>query len=193
VAYATDIVTLAEAKLQLNIPASDTTSDAELAGFISAATQPVEDVVGPVVNRTAVDVFDGGRSQLLLTQRPVSSITSVVDTGATVSSGSYTFNAASGVLTQIAGPSPLPFLVGVQSVTVTYVAGRVANTAAVAASAFGNMRLAALIIVQHLWDTQRPAAAGPFTQGVDDYDPRYGFSVPRRATELLGERVAGFA
>lgn len=190
-AYATDIVTLAEAKTHLNI--TDSSSDAELAGFIGAATQPVEDVVGPVVQRTVTEVFDGGRASVLLTSRPVSSITSVTDTGATISSTSYTFNAASGVLTQIAGPSPLPFLVGVQSVSVTYVAGRVANTAAVASSAYGAIRMAALIIVQHLWETQRPAAAGPFSQGVDDYDPRYSFSIPRRATELLGERVAGFA
>lgn len=188
---ATDIVTLAEAKLHLNITGTD--SDAELAGFISAATQPCEDVVGAVVNRTVVEVFDGGRAQLPLSHRPVSSITSVVDTGTTLSASSYTVNAESGVLTLVAGPSPLPFLVGVQSVTVTYVAGRVASTAAVATSAYGNIRMAALIIVQHLWETQRPAAAGPFTQGVDDFDPRYSFSIPRRATELLGERVAGFA
>lgn len=187
---ATDIVTLAEAKAHLNI--TDSSSDTELAGFISAATQPVEDVVGAVVNRTVVEAFNGGRPSLLLTT-PVSSITSVVATGATLAASSYVFNAASGVLTQVAGPSPLPFLAGVQSVTVTYVAGRVASTAAVATSAFGNIRMAALIIIQHLWDTQRPAASGPYSQGVDDYDPRYSFSVPRRATELLGERVGGFA
>lgn len=177
------IVSLEDAKTHLNI--TSTTSDEELRSMIESVTAVVEQYVGAVVRRTEVEVFDGGRAQLTLSHIPVISVTSVVDTGATVSASSYTFNATSGVLTQIAGPSLLPFLVGVQSVTVTYVAGRTTVPA--------NIRMAALLILQHMWESQRPAAAGPFSQGSDDYDPRYSYSVPRRALELLGEPIGGFA
>lgn len=187
---ATDIVTLAECKTHLNI--TDSSSDTELGGFISGATAVVERYVGAVVNRAVVETFDGGVSRLSLSHLPVSSVTSVVDDGATLAAGDYVVSPDSGVLSRVAGSGLSAFLVGVQSVVVTYVAGRVASTAAVAA-AYPDFRLAALIIIQHMWETQRPAAAGPFTQGSDDYDPRYSYSVPRRALELLGEPIGGIA
>lgn len=189
---ATDIVTTAETKTHLNIDASNTASDAELAGFISAGSRVVDREVGPVVQRTVVQTFDGGRSQVLLSETPVASITSVVDNGTTVSASDYTVGSDSGVLYRVDGDGLTEFDPGIRSLVVTYVAGRVANTAAVAAS-YGDFRLAALIIIQHMWETQRPAAAGPFTQGNDDYDPRYAYSIPRRALELLGEPVGGIA
>lgn len=189
---ATDIVTLAETKTHLNIDSSNTASDAELAGFISGATATVERYVGPVVYRTVTEVFDGGRPDLLLTQHPVSSITSVTVSGTALTSDDYEFNGDTGVLTRVSGSARVAFTSGIQNVSVVYVAGVASNTAAVAAAA-PNSRLAALIIVQHMWETQRPAAAGPFTQGSDDYDPRYSYSVPRRALELLGEPIGGIA
>ena len=72
---------------------------------------------------------------------------------------------------------------------------RIADTAAVATD-LADVRLAGLIILQHMWETQRPAAQGPFSQASDDYDPRYAYSVPRRAQELLGVEIGeavGFA
>lgn len=187
---ATDIVTTAETKTHLNI--TDSSSDTELGGFISAATAVVERYVGAVVNRSVTEVFDGGRAVLPLSHTPISSITSVTDSGTALTSSDYAFNSVSGVLTRVAGSFPLAFLWGVQSVSVTYVAGRVAATADVAGS-YPDFRLAALIIIQHMWETQRPAAQGAFTQGTDDYDPRYSFSIPRRAIELLGEPIGGIA
>lgn len=184
---ATDIVTLADAKAQLNI--TDSSSDTELAGFISAVTATIEDHVGAVVNRSVTEEFDGGRDVVLLTSIPVVSVTSVTDSGSTVDVSGYKIDKNSGVLTRVAGPSPMTFLPGIQSVSVTYSAGQAANAAAVE----GNIRLAALIMLQHLWETQRPAAQGPFSQGGDDYDPRYSYSIPRRALELLGEPIGGIA
>lgn len=190
-AGALDLVSLADAKAQLNI--TSTGSDVELAGFISAATKPIERIVGPVIARPVTEVWDGGRYQLVLRKPPVLSVTSVTDSGTVLDPSSYKVDGPSGVLSRVAGPSLLPFLPGVQSVTVVYQAGRAADVAAVTAT-FPDIRLAALIIVQHLWQTQRPAAGNPFTQGgSDDYDPRSSFAVPRKVTELLGDPVGGFA
>jgi hypothetical protein len=187
---ATDIVALADAKAQLNI--TDTSSDAELAGYISAVTRPVEKYVGPVIHRNVTEVFDGGRTTMILSQIPVVSITSVTEGGTLVAASGYTVAKDSGVLTRVAGVAPVATVPGVQSVSVLYVAGQAADTTAVTAN-LGHIRLAALIILQHMWETQRPAGGGPFSQGQDDYDPRYSYSIPRRALELLGEPIGGFA
>lgn len=187
---ATDIINLADAKAQLNI--TDSGSDTELAGYISAVTRPVEKYVGPVIHRTVTEVFDGGRTTMTLSQIPVVSITSVTEGGAVLDASGYTVARESGVLTRVAGVSPVATLPGMQNVSVVYVAGQAANTAAVA-SDLGHVRLAGLIILQHMWETQRPAGGGPFSQGQDDYDPRYSYSIPRRALELLGEPLGGFA
>jgi uncharacterized phiE125 gp8 family phage protein len=184
---ATDVVSLAEAKLQLNM--TDTASDNELGVFISAASEAIEDYVGPVVNRSVTDVTDGGRAEVLLTKIPVASITSVTDGGTVLPAEAYKVSLTSGVVTRVSGGYPYPFTYGIQSVQVTYVAGRAANTAAVP----NRYKMAALIIIQHLWETQRPAAAGPFSQGADDFDPRYTYSIPRRALEMLGAPVGGIA
>ena len=187
---ATDIIALADAKAQLNI--TDTASDAELAGYVSAVTRVVERYAGAVIHRSVTEVFDGGRAQVLLSKLPVVSVLSVTDSGAVVDSSGYKVDKEAGVLTRVAGPSPMAFLPGVQSVSVLYQAGQAASVAAVAQD-LADIRLGALIILQHMWDTQRPAAAGPFSQGGDDFDPRYTYSVPRRALELLGEPVGGIA
>lgn len=189
---ATDIIDLAAAKKQLNIPVEETSDDEELAGYVSGVTRVVERYVGVVIGRSVTDVFDGGGAVVLLRTLPVLSITSVTDSGATVDASGYRVSKPSGVLTRVAGPSPLPFLPGFQSVEVTYQAGQAANIAEVKEE-LGDVRLAALLILQHMWDTQRPAAAGPFSQGSDDFDPRYTYSIPRRALELLGEPLGGIA
>lgn len=189
---ATDLFLLADAKAQLNI--TDAASDAELAGYVSGVTRVVERYVGAVVNRTVTEVFDGGRCEVLLSKIPVASVTKVTDSGTVLDAGAYRAS-SSGVLSRVAGPSRTLFLPGVQSVQVEYVAGQVADTAAVATD-LADVRLAGLIILQHMWETQRPAAQGPFSQASDDYDPRYAYSVPRRAQELLGIEIGeavGFA
>lgn len=186
---ATDIVTVADAKAQLNIPLSDTSHDAELAGFVSAATGVVERYAGAVINRTVTETFDGGRRSVLLAYLPVVSVTSVTEAGTAVDPAGYTVASASGVLTRSSAGTATRWGSGLSSVAVTYVAGQAATTAEVP----GNIRLAALIIIQHMWETQRPAAEGPFAGRGDDFDPRYTYSIPRRALELLGEPTPSIA
>jgi hypothetical protein len=176
------IVTLAQIKSQLNIPSGDTSNDTELALYGDAATTAVEEVVGTVTQVAVTEKFHGGKVAVTLAS-PVVSVTSVTDFGNVLTSADWSLNDRT--LTRVAGLYPLPFLPGVNSVVVAYTAGLAVVPA--------GYQLAALIIVQHMWETQRPAGRSPFNQQSDEYDPRYSYSIPRRALELLGEPIAGFA
>ena len=172
-----DLVTLAEAKAHLNIVGS--TDDAELPIFITAATSIVERYVGAVLAQTLTERFDGGRRALILAGRPVTSVTSVIVDGAALAAGAYTIDKAAGIISSTGGR----FAAGSQNVVIVYDAGR--------ASVDPHHRLAALIIIQHMWETQRGTASP--RQRDDTFDPRYTYSIPRRALELLGEPTPGVA
>jgi len=180
------IISLAEGKSHLRMPVDETTHDEDLMSFIWAATGVVELYVGAVVRRTHTQTFDGtGQSRLLLSHIPVLSITSVTEDGTTVDPSGYKINKPAGVLVRVAGSADYAWRPGVQNVDVVYVAAR--------SDVEESWRLAAKIIVKHMWETQRAAAPGPMTQGNEDFDPRYTYSIPRRALELLGEPVGGIA
>lgn len=184
-AQSVQLVSLADARNQLRIPAADTSHDAEIADFLRSVTAVVERYKLAVVATTRTDTFDGGVPSVALRRFPVLSVSSVSDFGTVLPPGSYEVNLRTGVLTRVAQFLPYPFLPGSQSVSVTYVAG--------SASTPPDYARAALIILQHMWETMRPAGRAPFSQQSDDYDPRYSYSIPRRALELLGEPVGGFA
>lgn len=177
------IISLADAKAQLNIDASDTSSDAEVLDFIRSATSICEQYAGIIAQRTCVETFHGGKPHLLLGNQPVLAVTSVVDRGQTLDPSTYEVNTGSGVLTRVAGVYALPFLPGFDSVVVTYTAGMQVVPA--------HIQQAARIIVQHLWETQRTAGRNAYSGNPDEYDPRYSYSIPRRALELLGPPILG--
>lgn len=179
------IVSLKDAREQINFVRDPSPDDEELRSLIEGVAGPIEDYVGAVARRTEIEVFDGGQSTVLLSHIPLISVTEVRDSGTVLDPSAYTVNTASGVLTRVSGTGRYCFRPGIQSLQVIYVAGRVIIPA--------NVRMAALITIQHIWDTQRPAGAGAFTQGTDDFDPRYTYSIPRRALELLGEPAGGLA
>ncbi|MCP2339167.1 hypothetical protein [Actinomadura rupiterrae] len=180
------LVSLAETKAELRIAADDTSQDGEVQDMLRAATDVVEHYVGAIVRRTFTDTYGGlVGSSLLLTRTPVLSIVSVVESGTTLTPADYLVDAESGVLRRVAADFPQLWLFGIQNVTVTYVAGRTAVKPA--------WREACLIITAHMWETQRGPQRGPFQSGSEDYDPRYSYSIPRRALELLNEPVGGIA
>ncbi|GAA3077853.1 hypothetical protein [Streptosporangium carneum] len=173
------IVSLAETKKHLNI--TSTADDAELAEVVRAVTPVVERHAGAVTRRIHVEDHPGGYA-LALQHTPVLTITSIT-------------GARPGVLNQAVDQLADAQVTGVVQrldggwisgpVRVTYTAGRTEVPA--------NVRLAALIIIGHLWEIQRGTVA-PRLGGDDEvWDPRAGFAVPRRALELLGEQVSGIA
>jgi hypothetical protein len=112
---------------------------------------------------------------------PVLSLTSVV-----AADGSMTWDPANmlvdgetGLLTVTSGES----LAG--AVDFTYQAGELVVRE--------DYRLAALIIVQHLWETQRGTMGVQLGGDGETYVAGRGFAIPRRAIELLGTPLPGVA
>lgn len=177
------IVSLADARAQLNMRPSETDDDDELRGFIGAATGAVERALGRVVvRRTIVERHQVGRvSEVLLRRVPVLSLTSVAaaDGSATWDTADMLVDEETGLLSVTSGER----LAG--AVDVTYQAGEVAIPE--------DYRLAGLIIIEHLWETQRGTMGVQLGGDNEAYMPGRGFAVPRRALELLDSQLPGVA
>lgn len=180
-------ITLQDVKDQLNITTN--TYDVELGGYLAAACDIVEEWAGVVEQRTIVGEFVDmlgysqatfidplGRSSLgtrvmVLRHRPVISITSITSSpsGAVFDPSWFNVDAATGIVRRIDGSTFFG------QMTVTYVAGYATPPPWAV--------LAAKIIVQHLWRTQRGSR-----KGMGD-DPGLvagvGFLVPNQAAALL--------
>jgi len=144
---ATDIISLTEAKHEIG-GLSSNLDDTLLAAYISAVSEHIDRLVGPVVNRTITgETHDtNGERELFLRSTPVSSITTCTeyllggtaqtitpDTVATKNAyGCWlnTTDAHSARLARRMNGMPTYWPVG-GTVVITYVAGRYATTAAV--------------------------------------------------------------
>lgn len=152
---ALDIVTLVEAREFLKPRAGDTGSDDEMQRFITRLTPAVETEVGPVVQRAEIAAIDGacGFCETSAPKWPMVSVTS----GTYLSDGSAVVTSKmvsrKGLIVTTDG-SPLPL----RPWTMTYLAGRVANTAAVP----GNIKGGALEMLKLAWATQRGQDAPAF-------------------------------
>jgi hypothetical protein len=137
------------------------TSDADreqLQWLCGAATDAIERDLGRVLTRrTFAEVYDGGDVAIVLRQSPVISVTSVADSSVSLTASDYTLDSSAGILYRGSTSGYWArFTTGRQSVLVTYVAGytdppRVA-------------RLAALTLIQSLWQTSQQA----FHPGLDE-------------------------
>lgn len=162
----TQFITLGEVKAHANIPSSQTSHDVELDMIRGSAEEVVQGLIGPVLWRTVVEVVRPRSGAAILSTLPVQSVTSVVNDGAVVSG--YTLNGRAGLVEGVETRSAL---------TVTYVAGRAVVPDAV--------RLAALIIAGHLWQTQRSGAPSALPSQDFDVPMGLGFAIPARALDLL--------
>jgi len=176
------LVSLSQVKDQLNIPAADTSQDSELLTYIDAATFPVEEACGRVIDqRTVMDELVVRGSSLLLRSVPVASLTSVVavDGSQSWDVDQLHVNGESGEVMALSGP------VFCGRILATYLAGE--------SEVPPNAQLAALIIIQHLWETQRGTMGVQLGGDNESYVAGRGFAVPRRALELLGGQLPGVA
>lgn len=196
----TVIVTLDDVKSHLN--KTDFADDLELQGFIDAATPLIENIAGPVIPRTVVEYYSGGTTVINLNSMPVSSVTSIVETygqtnysltqsdlGSAMSGFAFTFDSLTGRVVRRSYNAEAMFPIGNNNVKVTYVTGRDTVPA--------NIRLATLMLIQHLWSTSQMNRNGgrPSLGGDDTFVPGMGFAVPNRVKELLqpSPRVPGVA
>lgn len=168
------LVTLEEAKRQLGI--TGTSEDVELQTYIDALPAVIEGFVGVVEQREITDQVAGGRPALAVLHPPLVSVTSLSGVGVTYLADSLELDSTAGVITQASGGV---FPAG--TYTVTYTAGR--------PSVPPTIKLAALVLLQHLWRTQR-ATRGGLAGGGDDFSvtepvPGFGYAVPHRVLQLL--------
>lgn len=175
---AVDIITIDDVHDHLNMTDATEGDDLELAVHITAASELVEQMVGPVVIRQFTDLERTG-PRLALDQRPVVELLAVAPTfgaGAALDVAGLVVNRETGTVRQVSGS----YLLG-GPWDVTYTAGR-AETVAEVPDALG---LACRVIVAHLWETQRAATLGPQS---DDFTPLVqgsGFAIPYRARDLM--------
>lgn len=179
-----EIIGLVEAKAQLNDAGDD--DDEEIRDYLSAATYVCEHFVGSVVRRTVTETYDGGRPEIVLRSAPAVSVTTVTESGTVLAPANYSLSDA-GVLRRVQGRHLFDFEDGVDNIAVTYVAGRTVVTP--------NVRLAARLLLQHWWATQRQGANMARLSGDEVLTiPGVAWSIPIRVTQLLdADTIGGFA
>jgi len=189
--FETLVLPLQDAKDALNIPQATTTSDTEIMAYVATIEGILRGMTGgPVVNRT----ITAERSEMManqtvipVRQRPLVSVTSITSAsgGAIDISAGLDLDANAGLIRRKLGlPFYGPFFQWLPAVTVTYVAGWGTSVPA----SFG---VAARIILQHLWDTQRGAAGQPLQGEELVTPPGFGYAIPAAAAELLDGSLNG--
>ncbi|MFJ4712719.1 head-tail connector protein [Streptomyces sp. NPDC088785] len=170
------LLTLDEAKAQLDIESD--VDDVELEVYIDGLTAPIENLVGVVEERTVTETVQGTGATLVLLKTPaiaLVSITPQVTGGSLLDVAQLHLDGATGVVRPLTGGC---FYGGPW--TVTYTAGR--------AEIPPTIRLAARMLLQHLWRTRYGSARGQ--SGADDWSvsepvPGFGYAIPNRVLQLL--------
>lgn len=188
------LITLAEAKLHLNIGTGDTGHDTEIQSFIDAATPVVEHVCGPIVGSAYAESYDGGLAYISLRHNPVQVVTSVIEYRGTAAyvlaastvpgtGGAYQYSVEldTGRVIRRSSGVETPFPIGRGSVVIAYTAGR--------ATVPPNITLAAKELVRHWYQQTQQGGRPTFAASgaIEDITPAVlqGFAVPNRVRELL--------
>lgn len=183
------VFSLADAKAHLNI--TSTTNDEELRGWLDVATEIVEQLAAEVTARRSIterfqaDCWPAlsvsrywSTSSLVLTYRPVLSLTSVTSLDGTVTwdVNNLDVDPSSGIVRvlsgrALSGPLRVVYDAGYEVIPARYVG-------------------AAKIVLRHLWETQRAAVGGAKRSRAGMVDDNMmlvaGYAVPRAAAELIG-------
>ena len=179
------LITLADAKASLGIPATTTTNDSDIERYIEAATPVIENITGPLLLSSRAYRLDGGGGAVLVGSG-FNSVTSVTESGTPITD--YVADTAAGIIYAGSAASPRTFRPGIGSVVVVVSVG--------AASIPANIILATRELVRHWWQQGRQGNRPAFgNEGVSEVSVPSGFAVPRRVIELCepNRRTAGFA
>lgn len=165
---------LSTAKAFLNI--TSTTNDDELRDFIQVATACASEYSGLQLAPVAVEETHDGCGQHVWLRKPKAlSVTTVVESGATLAADDYSVRHGGQALLRRAGSAPGVWLGGIDAVTVTYFAGVQGNDLVLASHAVKQM-------LKHLWSTQRGSKRAPTA---DEWESGSGYTFPTRVTQLL--------
>ena len=169
----------------LNIPAASANQE-EIRRFIDAAQDLAENYVGAVLGRRTItsEKYDGNTDVLRLRNPRAISISSVYENGDLLDSSQYLLDPTGQRLYRLTTSSLSSttygaygyWAAGVNSVSVTYVAGYTVTPPAV--------QQGVLEILRHLWQTQR-GSANVLARNGDEWVTSSTYSLPRRAMELL--------
>jgi hypothetical protein len=145
------IMSLADAREQLRrVPGKSTADDDELRLYIASTSRIIEDIVGSQSIQTRTFVTNGGGS-VMLPDAPVT-VLSVVENGITLSPATdYVIDYPGGIIRRGTTLWSWSFFGGYQNIVVTYTVG--------SGVVSENVRLAARIILGHLWSTTGAQAA----------------------------------
>ncbi|MFC9085356.1 head-tail connector protein [Nocardiopsis dassonvillei] len=178
------VLTLDAAKRQLKITTD--AHDQDLADYIAGVTEVVEHYVGPVDDRQVVERWSGWREVIAVRHTPVVEVVEVtyLDGGQAVDVADVDVDPVTGAL-QLISATRWP----AGRLRITYTAGR-------GGVAPHSAQVAALMIVQHLWEVRRGADSrrptfSPVEPTVNVTTPNYTFSVPKRAVQLLEPHATG--
>lgn len=197
-----DLLTLAEARDAVNLTGND--HDTELAVYVTAVSQRIDSLCGPVVNRTVTDeLHDGGRARIFPRYTPVSSVTSITEyvstTGTALTAETNATKPASGYLLdhtgtlsyiwRRSGGADRAFADGRRNVSITYVAGRYASTATVEE----RFKTAAAGVLRRIWKREQSAWAQAANFFPDTENPapslRFFKAVDPIIAELLSDQL----
>lgn len=179
------LITLADAKASLGIPAAVTTNDSDIERYIEAATPVIENITGPLLLAARVYVLDGG-SGAVLVGSGFNTVTSVTESGVPITD--FVADAPSGIIYAGSAANPRLFKSGLRNVVVVLSVG--------ASVIPPNVVLATRELVRHWWQQGRQGNRPAFgNEGVSEVNVPSGFAVPRRVIELCepNRRTAGFA
>jgi uncharacterized phiE125 gp8 family phage protein len=183
------IVGLGDIREHLAITTNGT--DAILLTLGQRASDLCENKTGQIWRRTTItgELYSGGGSALILQKPPASSITTVVETGVTLTSSDYTLDPSGGMLYRGPTRSGMLWLWGRSNISLTYVAGPPGGIVP------DDLAHSVLELIAHFWDVRRGGSQTRRGAGaVDDWDPRQGFTVPRRVSEVWDSyKPVGFA
>jgi len=174
------IITLADVKAYLRVYSTDT--DAEITDMLEAVSDVCERFTRKVWRSTSyTETYSGEGIGAVLTLRhvPVTTVTTVTENGAAVTSTGWVLDGRQGWLQRGSSLVPLSWQRGFQNIVVTYTAAP--------ASVPANIEQGCRLLAQHMWETQRGGGL-PRQAGADgEYDPRLGFYVPNRVRQAWGE------
>lgn len=177
------LISLDDAARSLKWPAAEIAKNGDMLRlYIAAATDVLEDITGALLVRTVVQQADGGRTGVLLWERPTGDPVVTID-GKAYTRAKVNRNAGIVYADGIGGRFPD----GVQNITITYLTG--------SESVSPSIQLAARELVRHLWQVGQQALTGNAVESTQQ-DPRQmgftksGFAVPNRVIELAGNQHA---
>lgn len=191
------VVTLQQAKDFLNITSTD--ADSELTFVVSAAESMWARRGGPVGSTARDEWLDGGEKFVVVRNVPIISVTSITvslgaitytlteyPTGTSGYAWAYTVDKTTGTFVRRAAGVAIPFESGTRNVHVQYTSGY--------ASVPEDVQLAVLLLVKHMWTTQRGVGLRPAMGGMEDAAPSATYMWPHKAEEILaGYKVPGIA